>query len=344
MPDTSMDAKEYCKSIAKDNDSVYVTCLKQNGIKHRMKEKRKVSIPNVKVNNETNDRYVIKEKIFPPNLTTFSCRDTVEGFCRENLTMNECINLCDAHENCSYGYYIRDGKKSFCYPLTENIYNLNEKNCLHFLSYDASEFGPISGNIFYKKSLKLTNDPYPRVGMYYLRYKDNYLQYDCSFANKETAIRLNFYNIDQENYSPLQYQNYLIVHSETFRVLVYDISGEEFSFLPGLIAKDNTFIGLKSIHLIPFFTTSIHNDIIQIFHVAKKVNYISVKDNRLSLSEIPTDFHLENNRDTVFSQIPISSFQTYYKDFRRPTRNKTIFILMSICILAIVLLIVYIFL
>ena len=347
-PDKSIDIKKFCKNIAQDNDYEYVTCLKQNGIKHRIKQNKKISVPVKEYLNEPNDDYIVKDKIFPPNLTTFSCRDTIDGFCRENLTLNECINLCDKNQDCSYGYYIQKGKNSFCLPLMENMYNLNEKNCLNFLSYDASEFGfPIKGNIFYKKSLQLSDDPNPRIGMYYLRYKDNYLQGDCSFGSIDTAILLNFFNIDQENYLPLNKQNYLIVDSENLTVLVYHLAEKNFSFEPGLLAKDNTFVGLKRRDIISFFTCSVQNDVIQIFYIASNdlVYHFSVVDDQLTMdNKTATDFRLENKKDITFSRIPVSSFKTYYQRLIHPTQKKSIFILVSICILATVLLLLYIFL
>lgn len=345
-PDKSMDVRDYCKGIAGDDDFGYVTCLEQNGVRHRVRQKKKVAAPETRFDDKPNDGFVVEEKIFPPNMTTFSCRDTVEGFCRENLTLNECISLCDAHEDCSYGYHVRDGKRSFCYPLSENVYNLKEKNCLRFLSYDASEFRfprAIRGNIFYKKTLRLTGDPNPRIGVYKFCHGDTYLQDDCSFGSQETAIAISFVNIDQENYLPVNYQNYFVINRETLHVLVYDLSGKRFMFTPGLIAKDNNFIGINDNNLISFFTCSLQNDKIRLFFISDKIDYLSVRGNRLGLNADPTSFRLENGKTAVFPRIPVSSFEPYYEQFVRPPKKKTtVFIVASICMLAAILLLCYI--
>lgn len=338
--------KKYCKDLAQDNDYDYVTCLRQNNVNYRMDPKKVSRPPEKKIPDTLNDEFVINEKIFPPNLTSFSCRDTVEGFCREDLTLKQCVNLCDAYDNCSYGYYLKKGEKSYCYPLYENIFNLREKNCLHFLSYDVSEFSfPISGNIFYRKNLNLSDNPSSNFATFFLGYNNLYLQSDCSFGSNETAVQLKFINTNTQNFLPENNQLYSIINAVTFEILVYDIGKKYFTFQPGFMAKMNNFIALQDTNL--FFLFIVQKDpdnLYKFLHIiGSKLQYIGVYNNTLTFSPDIFRFNLKKIPSDI-DKIQLSDFDSYYEKFFPKPKSLLPTIIFCISVGLIVILLLYIFL
>jgi hypothetical protein len=76
--------------------------------------------------------YQNKWLIFPDS--TFSgfnysdCNDTIDGVCHENITLDQCIDICDKSPYCESGHYINSPNKTYCLPLrkySENIRDLS---------------------------------------------------------------------------------------------------------------------------------------------------------------------------------------------------------------------------
>ena len=112
---------------------------------------------------------IYKNKILNPKDTIF-CLNAIDSMCVPNLTLKECINLCENDPDCTYGQYVKDKEeknRSLCAAIVDEnytkdiLYNLRDKNIYQeiypqidnldtfFFSKDCTIF-PEDGNKVFK--------------------------------------------------------------------------------------------------------------------------------------------------------------------------------------------------
>jgi hypothetical protein len=68
-------------------------------------------------NFSTNTKNVIR-----PFGTGTSCIDSIFGECKENVSLNDCINYCKNSKYCNFGVHVNDQDKTICLPLSSANY------------------------------------------------------------------------------------------------------------------------------------------------------------------------------------------------------------------------------
>lgn len=77
-----------------------------------------------------------------------ACFNTIEGVCYNTESLEECVNKCDEHENCSHGYYLSSEDNNICVPMytpafvekTNYTYELISTKNFEDLNYKGTAF------------------------------------------------------------------------------------------------------------------------------------------------------------------------------------------------------------
>jgi len=99
-----------------------------------------------------------------------ACFNTIEGVCYTTESLEECVNKCDEHEKCSYGYYLSSKDNNICVPMynsflednyayelisTKNFENLNYKGTA-FLDTRSNNYPPKkTSTVFYDDIVRI---------------------------------------------------------------------------------------------------------------------------------------------------------------------------------------------
>ena len=117
--------------------------------------------------------FYVFDNVILDDLRVSDCVDTIDGECKTNVSLNECIKICSESDDCNNGYYIKAIDKSFCVPLRKSLRNdtfyysrLKPKNIYpELLNLDTNvfvkkeePFPPDRANtVFYTDKLMLKN-------------------------------------------------------------------------------------------------------------------------------------------------------------------------------------------
>jgi hypothetical protein len=74
------------------------------------------------------NKWMIFDDAVFSNINTLDCSNTVEGQCYTDKTFEQCVQMCDDHSDCTFGYYISNGpskKKNWCVPIRELTHEIN---------------------------------------------------------------------------------------------------------------------------------------------------------------------------------------------------------------------------
>ncbi len=116
-----------------------------------------------------------------PFSTGLSCVDTISAECIKNVSVDECVNICNDSNICSYGYHVQlpNEKDSYCLPINGLPY-MDNTDLFTSSLYPKEQgriFSPHIGvelTTFQNTRLKNTNEPNPleisQLNIYYLRY------------------------------------------------------------------------------------------------------------------------------------------------------------------------------
>ena len=356
-----------CREQSKDNDVDYVKCLHDNGMSYDFRQDSgvpitKATLPTGDVNMD--DFVVLQDKTFFPDATLFSCRDTVQGGCLEDITLEQCIQACQQSPFCHFGYYIQMGseKGSFCLPLRERSEYQHENMMEYAIPVSSLPFGEsIQGAVFYKKYMDFKvprpSSPPSRTPMM-LQYKDRYLDKNMVFGNEVEAVLFKLENTQQKvNVMENNSLNTFFVY-ETLDCLVFNKQQKVFEFLPLVRVSQLEKLRFDTqVYSIVFQITAINSSpfienradvriaIINLFEGKNEViGYMCVNDNQLSFQEQ----YDENSIFTVvFRELPPYSppmeevkqyYQRFWKQLPPPTNHKWVILVMMLLLVSVALL------
>jgi hypothetical protein len=109
------------------------------------------------------------------DIRVYSCNNTINGFCENTESLEECIKICEEAplKNCTYGYFIETPYKKYCAPvinkkvdypyqtLVKKDYykELNDVNTNFFANKNIYNFPVFSPNIiFYRDNFVISHD------------------------------------------------------------------------------------------------------------------------------------------------------------------------------------------
>lgn len=340
--------KTCCKSASGSNDIFYVKCLADNHIPYNFeKETHPVITPVVGQSPApTSDFTILENTTFLPNATGYSCGDTINGYCLENISLEECVKKCDESQFCDFGYHVQlkpDGK-TFCLPLMNLPFRSDflHKNILDdTIAVSSSSLGQsFNAHVFYR-----THCRYDKANIYTLTtnmplimsFQDKHLNNMLEFGYKNPVL-LTIRVVDD---SLSAIENHAIVLFNIYRTsncIVYDSKNKIFTTLP---------ISSGIIHLVAFDSNRFYhrfqiqhstnqffisqNDSITIRLLANTTNFthwVGVdSQNRFILADSPHTFHIQGQSDD--QSINFKDADKYYSDFWQqldqtsPSNNQT---------------------
>lgn len=340
---------ECCKLFAGDDDVAYVKCLTDNGFAYDMGKDAHEAIapPTTTTASVTGSHFtVLPGTTFLPGATSYSCADTVNGYCIKNIGVDECIKRCDESPFCDFGYHIRlqpDGE-SYCLPLN-NVPFYGEflhKNVLQDtvpvskLSVGSS----LDATVFYRTHLD-----YSRPNTYSLTKIMPIVISQKNGASLDTHFRFSTDDPMQINIIPSAsslrvIQNHanvtLVVHN-TNQCVVYNIIEERFMTLPldneriiALLSYDRTmYISEFQIqHENTRGAFILQKDDVT-FRVSNprnpRMTWISIEDERTVLTAEPHVFHIDVQERPSIEELDMDKVDAYYRDFwkRQPSSSSS---------------------
>jgi hypothetical protein len=278
----------------------------------------------------------------------------VEGFCRKNLSLHQCLDICRNSDDCYFGYFLKlKNGETYCYPLTEQTSDINQ-NAVNRYAMDVSGFffnKMFDADVFYKKKSRYDMDV-NNIFFYFLKTQDLYLQEDCTFANRESAVEL-FMRPQNNDFFYAQDESVIINIPNTNMILTYDMSHNVFKFAIGYNLQLNTFVESnydnKTIfHVFHIFHRG-NTIAIRLTSILSKIpdnKFLNVDDNhRLIVSKEPYFFTMEKANPIPLNKPDISLMNEYYNDFigqQKPRSRYDICIYIALSLL--LLLLIYILL
>lgn len=121
---------------------------------------------------------------FPPFGHPYDCADTIHTQCYKDISLDDCINLCDESDECDAGYYLERASSfgdnnnsynnSYCFPLRTDVdkesdpvmnikpkqdYGLNDNvDATVFINQDVYPYPPDTANmVYYQDTILLKN-------------------------------------------------------------------------------------------------------------------------------------------------------------------------------------------
>ena len=359
--------KECCKQQARDDDTLYVKCLHDHNVHYDFKKEHIKSPPQnnnnyTKSNKSIDDFVVLNNRTFLPGATTFSCTDTVTGKCIQDVSVEDCIQYCDGSPFCDFGYHIRmkPNGKSYCLPLINSDMTKSHKNLIDTsIPQNDFELGKTyDSSIFYRKSLRYdvpnTISP-PRYTPVLLEWNNKFMDRNLKFGDKQNAMLIYFVAFGLTSNAIQNNSKLLFNQYNSPNIITYDTDVKQFVLLPIYNSRQFEYASIDNARYSFVFnitnisdpkSTTITNGCQVQFSDPYSKSYITVKDNKLSIGDAPTNFKFNFQTQLVNDKPPVEDAYIYYQKFwKQWTKNpvtvhkKMIIVSVAVLLLLIVLLI-----
>lgn len=244
---------------------------------------------------------IYKNYSLPPFRHPYSCSDTIESKCYENISLEDCIDKCSNSKLCNAGYYLSSNDKSYCFPLyTERLkennpsfdmrpkdkFGINGETAV-FLNKEIYSYPPNNANGIFFFDILLLKKANSNLYLFTTNSQDDTIKFS---EDAKIPLRLiKRYGYDR-NVS-LNYEDELGLALPGTNLILSQERGIDNinwnSLLSGIIANEAIFTirsGSRKDQVA-------YGDTFQL--VFKDNMYLSLKNNELVVSDTPTEFQFE---------------------------------------------------